>query len=142
MDTDKYKIYGTLKSVTSTRGLDQPLIDYDNDKAQHYYFIGSGPINEIEKELIGKAVTTDSKFNMIDLGAFGVIINGNYDIYGEVYEGGEDFLAYCDMIEGQPKATKQETFMQRFSKHSRRQSIYITRSYYGEDYPALRNLTI
>ena len=39
---------------------------------------------------------------MVDLGAFpGVIINGYNDIYGEVYEGGDDFLEYCDMIEGQ-----------------------------------------
>ena len=100
MDKDKIKVfvYGTLKSGNKTRGLDQPLYDYDDDKSSPTY---GQPILEIEKELIGKAVTTDSKFSMIDLGAFpGVIMNGDKDIYGEVYEGGEDFLAYCDMIEG------------------------------------------
>ena len=53
---------------------------------------------------MGKAVTTGAKFNMVELGAFpGIIVNGEHNIYGEVWEGGEDFLQYCDDVEGHQK---------------------------------------
>ena len=136
MDTDKVKVfvYGTLKSGNKTRGLDQPLYDYDDDKSSPTY---GQPTVEIEKELIGKAVTTDSKFSMIDLGAFpGVIMNGDKDIYGEVYEGGEDFLRYCDMIEGH-QGDKARNFYHRDLVNTSEGKAYIYHldPYYAEDYP-------
>lgn len=126
MEQEKHKIfvYGTLKS-DGIRGLDKPIYDfYDSTK-------------EIEKEFLGKAVTTDSKFSMVDLDAFpGVIINGYNDIYGEVYEGGDDLLEYCDMIEGH-QSDKAKNFYHRDKVNTTEGPAYIYHldPYYGDEYP-------
>ena len=84
--TIKIFVSGTLKSGNPTRGLD-----------------GFG-LEDVDKRKLGIASTTESKFKVVDLGSFpGVVINGEYDIIGEVWEGGEDFLDLCDSIEGHQK---------------------------------------
>jgi len=126
MEEKRHKIfvYGTLKS-TGVRGLDQPIHDFYDTS------------HEIEKEFIGKAVTTDAKFSMVDLGAFpGVIINGKNDIYGEVYEGGDDFLKYCDMIEGH-QGDRAKNFYHRdlVNTSEGKAFIYHLDPYYADEYP-------
>tara|TARA_B100001057_G_scaffold499099_1_gene608515 strand:+ start:3286 stop:3753 length:468 start_codon:yes stop_codon:yes gene_type:complete len=124
-------VYGTLKSGNKVRGLDQPIYIYDEDRQSPTY---GQPIEEIEKELIGKATTTDKKFSMVDLGSFpGVIQNGYHDVYGEVYAGGQDFLDYCDKIEGH-QGDKAKNFYHRdlVNTTEGKAFIYYLDPYYSE----------
>ena len=129
-ETIKIFVYGTLKSGNSTRGLD-----------------GFG-LEDVEKRKLGIASTTDSKFNMVDLGAFpGVVINGEYDIIGEVWEGGEDFLDLCDSIEGHQK-DKHKNFYHRDLVNTTEGPAYIYHldpwywSDYGDKYENVPSITL
>ncbi len=77
----KVFVYGTLKTGGAIRGLDgQP-----------------------GAELVGDAVTTDSKYSLFDLGSFPAVgIKGNNKIKGEVWEVEDNVLAALDRIEGYP----------------------------------------
>ena len=128
--TIKIFVYGTLKSGNSTRGLD-----------------GFG-LEDVEKRKLGIASTTESKFNMVDLGSFpGVVINGEYDIIGEVWEGGEDFLDLCDSIEGHQK-DKHKNFYHRDLVKTTEGPAYIYHldpwywSDYGDDYENVDSITL
>ena len=129
-ETIKIFVYGTLKSGNSTRGLDSPQFAH------------------VEKTKIGIAKTTDSKFNMVDLGAFpGVVVNGTHDILGEVWEGGEDFLELCDSIEGHQK-DKEANFYHRDKVDTTEGEAYIYHldpwywSDYGDDYENVDSITL
>ena len=77
-------VYGTLKRGDLIRGM-------------HLF-------DPTKTEYIGKAVTTDSMFNMVDLGSFpGVILNGEYNVTGEVYDVDDETLESLDAIEGYPE---------------------------------------
>jgi gamma-glutamylcyclotransferase (GGCT)/AIG2-like uncharacterized protein YtfP len=117
-ETIKIFVYGTLKSGNSTRGLDSPQFDH------------------VEKTKLGIAKTTGSKFNLVELGAFpGAVINGDHDILGEVWEGGEDFLKLCDGIEGH-KNDKDKNFYHRelFDTTEGPAYIYYLDPWYWSDY--------
>ena len=77
----KVFVYGTLKTGGAIRGLDgQP-----------------------GAELVGDAVTTDSKYSLFDLGSFPAVgIKGKNKIKGEVWEVEDNVLAALDRIEGYP----------------------------------------
>jgi gamma-glutamylcyclotransferase (GGCT)/AIG2-like uncharacterized protein YtfP len=45
---------------------------------------------------------TEPKWDMINLGAFPGVIDGSYNIYGEVYEIDDDTLKMLDQLEGHP----------------------------------------
>jgi gamma-glutamylcyclotransferase (GGCT)/AIG2-like uncharacterized protein YtfP len=129
-ETIKIFVYGTLKSGNSTRGLDSPQFDH------------------IDKTKLGIAKTTGSKFNMVDLGAFpGVIVNGEHDILGEVWEGGKDFLELCDSIEGHLK-DKEDNFYHRDKVGTTEGPAYIYHldpwywSDYGDDYENVPSITL
>lgn len=132
MEEKRYKIfvYGTLKSGNKTRGLDSKGFEH------------------VQMEKIGQAVTTDSKFNMADLGSFpGVIINGTHDIVGEVWEGGEDFLQLCDSIEGH-QGDKLKNFYHRDLVNTTEGKAFIYHldpwywSDYGDDYENVPSITL
>ena len=132
MEDKQHKIfvYGTLKSGNSTRGLDSPQFA------------------DVEKTKLGIAKTIGSKFNMVDLGAFpGVVINGEHDILGEVWEGGEDFLQLCDSIEGHQK-DKEANFYHRDKVDTTEGEAYIYHldpwywSDYGDDYENDDSITL
>jgi len=126
----KIFVYGTLKSGNSTRGLDSPQFD------------------DIDKTKVGIAVTTEDKFNLVELGAFpGVIVNGTHKISGEVWEGGEDFLELCDSIEGHQK-DKLKNFYHRDLVNTTEGKAYIYHldpwywSDYGAEYDDVPSITL
>ena len=132
MEDNQYKIfvYGTLKSGNSTRGLD------------------GMSFNDGTMEKVGIAVTTESNFNMVDLGAFpGVIINGSHNISGEVWQGDEDFLDLCDSIEGHQR-DKHKNFYHRDLVDTTEGKAYIYHldpwywSDYGDDYENVDSITL
>ena len=52
---------------------------------------------------IGEAATVDSSYRMVDLKSFpGVILGGEKDIAGEVWEVTDDLFKTLDLIEGYP----------------------------------------
>lgn len=81
---NKVFVYGTLQSGNSQRGLCQ--------------------FGEEFAQFVGKAHTTESQFGMLNLGAFpGVIMGGEYNISGEVWEVTDDCMEQLDWIEGYPE---------------------------------------
>lgn len=78
---NKVFVYGTLKKGNSIRGLDQ--------------FAGA--------EFVGSATTTEGCFDMVSLGAFpAVLLNGDQNISGEVWQVDEHVFEMLDHIEGYP----------------------------------------
>ena len=73
----KIFVYGTL-----LKG------DYNHVLLGNSTFIGTG--------------RTTPNFNLVDLGSFPGLINGNGIVTGEVYEVNEDTLARLDRLEGHP----------------------------------------
>ena len=129
-ETIKIFVYGTLKSGNSTRGLDSPQFD------------------DVDKTKLGIAKTTESKFNLVDLGAFpGVVVNGTHDILGEVWQGGQEFLELCDSIEGH-YSDKLQNFYHRDKVNTTEGSAYIYHldpwywSDYGDDYENVDSITL
>ena len=77
----KVFVYGTLKSGGGLRGLDT-----------------ISP----ESMIVGRAKTTYPDFEMLDLGAFPGVIDGEKYIQGEVWEVDENTFDVLDRIEGYP----------------------------------------
>ena len=109
-------VYGTLKQGDLIRGMDL----FDKEKTNY----------------VGKAVTTDSNYSMIDLGAFpGVLINGEMNVTGEIYDVDDETLQHLDAIEGYPD------FYQRATVNTTEGKAYMYHlsPEYAQDYPDHKN---
>lgn len=105
-------VYGSLKRGNSIRGMDL--------------------FPPKESTWVGKARTTDGIFNMVDLGSFpGVIPNGEYNIFGEIYDVSDKLFSDLDKIEGYPKFYNREEF----NTTEGRAWIYILPVEYIDEYP-------
>lgn len=98
-------VYGTLKSGGEVRGLDS----FQGELLKSEFRYVENPMTKLQEpvdmhlQIVGKAVTKHPDFQMIDLGAFPGVVNGNNFLEGEVWEVDGEMLQYhLDAIEGYP----------------------------------------
>lgn len=55
-----------------------------------------------DSPMLGEAMTASPSWQMLDLGAFPAVVQGQGHIHGEVYEVNEDVFQSLDYLEGYP----------------------------------------